>query len=62
MEMTEIAQFIGSYGFPIAVAWYLLTKIKTSIENNTTAITSLQAIIVQMCDKLNDSTKGSTKP
>lgn len=35
MMTSEIISLISSVGFPIVVAWYLLTKMTKTIESNT---------------------------
>lgn len=48
MEQTIIT-IIGSLGFPIVVAWFLLTKFNKSIEANTKAIVKLEQTLAEVC-------------
>lgn len=50
MTVEEIAfSAIGSLGFPIFVAWYLLTYLRKSLDANTKAIIRMNDLIERLC-------------
>ena len=50
-QALSILSVVGSYGFPVVVAWYLLTTLNKTIKEHTDLLTKL-------CTKL-DSLKSS---
>jgi hypothetical protein len=53
MNPTEIIATISSVGFPIVVAWYLLTKLKDTIDKNTEANNKISIVLAKICEHLN---------
>lgn len=49
MTIDNLASLIGSVGFPIAVALYLLVKLQPTIEKHTEALNSLKSAIQELC-------------
>jgi hypothetical protein len=45
IDITQIINILGNFGFPVAVAIYLLIRLEKRIENLTKAITELKKII-----------------
>lgn len=52
---TSIISAIGSLGFPIVVAWYLLTRVNESVKANTKALGKLEEAISELCKNLYSS-------
>ncbi len=61
MTIGEIASLVSSVGFPIVVAWYLLTRMDKTMKNNTDAINGLHVTLARICEKLNETGKGDIK-
>ncbi len=53
MEFSQIITAVGSVGFPIVVAWYLLTKMKDTIEKNTESNSKISQVLAKICEHLN---------
>jgi len=53
MNIDQIATLIGSVGFPIVVAWYLLTKLKQSLDANTESNKQISIVLAKICERLN---------
>lgn len=49
--MTELLQFIKDFGFPIAMASYLIVVNNKSVTENTKAIVLLTEVIRKLADK-----------
>lgn len=48
--MTEtIFTIVGSLGFPIVVAWFLLTRMQKTMDANTRAIEKLEETLSEVC-------------
>ncbi|KAF0817707.1 MULTISPECIES: YvrJ family protein [unclassified Cytobacillus] len=45
INIAQIISIMGNFGFPVAIAIYLLIRFEKRIESLTTAITELQKII-----------------
>ncbi len=45
---------IGSVGFPILVAWYVLTRMEKSLKEISAALTELRDVLTKVCERLND--------
>ncbi|MCM3707901.1 YvrJ family protein [Cytobacillus firmus] len=45
INIAQIIGILGNFGFPVAIAIYLLIRFEKRIESLTTAITELQKII-----------------
>lgn len=58
MPTSEIVALIGSIGFPIVVAWYCLTKLNKTMEENTKAINALTQVVTKLCEQ-HDNTKNT---
>lgn len=55
----DIGQLVGSYGFPIAVTWFLLTKgtgmigqMNKTFAEMTTAIVELKVTVTSLSERL----------
>lgn len=53
MDLMHGLSLIGSLGFPIVVAWYLLTKLKDAIDKNTASNNAIINVLSKICEKLN---------
>lgn len=53
MDLAQGLGLIGSLGFPIVVAWYLLTQMKKSIDANTESNKNITLVLAKICEKLN---------
>lgn len=52
MTLEQIVSLVGSLGFPIVVAWYLLTQMKRAIDANTKANENIALVMTRICEKL----------
>lgn len=52
MDANQLFQLIGSFGFPVAVATYLLIKLNPTIQEHTKALESLKDAIARICQKV----------
>lgn len=54
MEWTleAILSLIGSVGFPIVIAWYLLTTLNKTIKENTESNQAMRNTLTKICAKL----------
>lgn len=48
---SELVTFISQFGFPIAVAAFVLVRMETTIKRNTEAITALKEEIIRKKDE-----------
>lgn len=46
-----ITQVISSLGFPIAVAWYMMTKMNSTMEKMTESLNNLTGLINSIKEK-----------
>lgn len=55
MDITfqAILTAVGSVGFPIVITWYLLTKMRDTIDKNTVSNEKISIILAKICEKLN---------
>lgn len=58
MVIQDLTNAVGSYGFPIAITWFLLTKGTKVVADITTALNEL-TIAVKM---LQQDREGGNKP
>lgn len=65
MDLNVIIPLISSVGFPIIVAWYLLTKtipeLRKSLDSNTTVMRKIGETLSKICEHLNISEKDIEK-
>lgn len=52
MDITTVSQLIGSLGFPIVVAGYLLFKSERTMKENSELLIELTNLIKAMSDKM----------
>lgn len=45
MELSQITQWIGDYGFPMALSWYLLVRMESRLDKLSAIIESLNHTI-----------------
>lgn len=48
VTIETVSSLVGSYGFPIAVTWFLLTKGSTVIKSMTDTLNNMTSAIVEL--------------
>jgi len=61
MNPDSIVQTVASVGFPIVVAWYLLTQLKSTLDKNTASNVALHELLAKICTKLGISDEEAKK-
>ena len=57
MDVTAFTQLVGSLGFPIVVAMFLLVRMEKVIANLTTAVTDLTAVVARLLERENRASR-----
>lgn len=52
ISLNEIAQFIGSYGFPIVACAYMMVVNNKSVKENTIATNKMVTLMERVIEKL----------
>ena len=52
MDYEQILSLVGSVGFPIVIAWYLLTTLTKTIKENTQSNQAMGVLLTKICTKL----------
>ena len=50
-DITQLTEFIGSFGFPIVMCGYMAIKFDKTLAENTRAIHSLTTVITHLLEK-----------